>query len=251
MKKYLCLLPLFLASCSSMYIPSMSNVPLFNEKGDAQIELSASTNSMQLSADYAFSDNYALLFNTNMSYGNFSDYNDIFTRKDAHTESHEYLTIDLTTYGRYKHKYVELAAGKYDLLSHESWKLETFLGCGYGYANESPYSNSYVIPFVQADLGQHFRIFDWGGSFRFSSSFHSFKGEDDSNCSFSEHFSILHFEPMLFWRVGGEHFKFIHKFGLSYPIKSKNFSHIEKAIGDSDYYRTTLIHLSVGVHYMF
>ena len=40
MKKVLYLLPFLLSGCSSMYIPQMANAPLFEEKGETQVELS-------------------------------------------------------------------------------------------------------------------------------------------------------------------------------------------------------------------
>jgi hypothetical protein len=56
-----------------MYIPSVRNVPLFEEKGDAQAEATVSTNSLYFDAAYAFSDSYAFSLGTNTSYGTFSN----------------------------------------------------------------------------------------------------------------------------------------------------------------------------------
>ena len=43
-----------------MYIPQMANAPLFEEKGETQVELSVSTNSAYASLGYACSDKYAV-----------------------------------------------------------------------------------------------------------------------------------------------------------------------------------------------
>lgn len=247
MKKILYFLPLLFSSCASLYIPPMVNAPLFKEKGEAQVELSVSPTSVYASADYAFSEHYGVMLNGNLSYGNFTDYNDIFTSKDQSRRDY----WDLSIYGKYGHKYVEGAIGRFNLLQSEKTFLEAFVGGGYGIADENKYHNKYSQVFVQGDFGQRLRILDWGVSFRLSSAFHQFDWQDDYGKSFSEDYAQFHVEPMAFCRVGGEHLKFVPKIGLSLPISTSNFSNVEENILDADYYRTTLLHVSIGVHYSF
>lgn len=251
MKKVFCILPLFLSGCASMYVPPMTNAPLFQEKGEKQVELSLSSNSIQSSVAYAITDNLAAQVSGNMSYGNVSNYNDIFTKEG----SSKVNWADVSCYGMYSHKYVEGAIGMYDLLHNENFKMETFVGGGYGKANEEnfedTYHNNYALAFAQVNFGQRLKVFDWGATLRLSASLHDFDWTTDENKSFAHNFSILHVEPSAFCRIGGEHIKFVPRIGLSMPIKTSEFSYLEDNIKDSDYYRTTLIHFSLGVHFSF
>lgn len=247
MKKILYFLPLVFSSCASLYIPPMVNAPLLKEKNETQLELSVSPNSIYASADYAFSEQYGIMINGNLSYGNVCDENDIFIEGEGSSSPY----IDLSITGRYAHKYVEGAIGRFNLLQSEKTFLEAFVGGGYGIADENKYHNKYSQVFVQGDFGQRLRILDWGVSFRLSSAFHQFDWQDDYGKSFNENYAQFHVEPMAFCRVGGEHFKFVPKIGLSLPISTSKFSNVEENILDSDYYRTTLLHVSVGVHYSF
>ncbi len=234
-----------------MYIPSMTNAPLFSKKGDAQIETSLSTTSIQASAGYAFSQNFSLLVAGNLSYGNICNYNDIFTEKNYESTNGSYLNIDLTNHGRYSHRNTEVAVGKYNLLHNNKLLLEAFIGGGYGRAVDTDFQNRYGLGFLQANIGQRFGFIDWGTSCKFASSFHKFQGIDKSDDLFSSKFTLFHFEPMAFIRIGGDHLKFIHKIGLSIPLKTSAYNKIENNIEDTDYFRTTKLHLSVGVHYTF
>lgn len=247
MRKILYLLPFLLSGCSSMYVPQMANVPLFEEKGEKQVELSLSPNSAYASLDYAFSDNYAVMLNGNMSFGNMTDYNDIFTHKDSSRAKY----TDISIYGRYSHKYAEAAVGRYNLLKSDKYKLEAFVGAGYGIADEKAYHNKYGLAFAQIDFGQAVKLFEWGLSMRLSSSLHNFDWTDDYGKSFHKEYSMVHLEPMAFCRVGGEHISFVPKIGLSLPITSPAFESVESTIKDSDYYRTTVLHVSLGVRFKF
>ena len=68
MKIYHYILVFLLSGCSSAYIPSSKNIPLFEEKGEIQIEAGASTNSVFAAGSYAFSEKFALIANGSMSY---------------------------------------------------------------------------------------------------------------------------------------------------------------------------------------
>jgi len=64
-----------------MYIPAMPSLPLLEDKGDAQIDFSASTTSLRLSGNYAFSNKFAVMANGNLSFKNFSNHYDIFSKE--------------------------------------------------------------------------------------------------------------------------------------------------------------------------
>lgn len=251
MKKVFCILPLFLTGCASMYIPPMSNAPLFEEKGEKQIELAVSSNSFQMSAAYAITDNFAAQIAGNVSYGNISDYNDIFTKEG----NSKIDWADVSCYGMYAHKYAEGNVGMYDLLLSEKFKLEAFVGGGYGKADEEnfeeKYHNKYAMAYTQINFGQRLKVLDWGASLRLSASFHDFDWTTDDSKSFSQDFTMFHIEPSAFCRIGGEHIRFVPRIGLSLPIKTSDFTYLEDNIKDSDFYRTTLIHFSLGVHFSF
>ena len=53
-------LPMLMTGCSSLYVPHMANVPLFEEKGETQIAASLSTKSVQASAACALTEKYAV-----------------------------------------------------------------------------------------------------------------------------------------------------------------------------------------------
>ena len=252
MKKFVFwLLPMVLTGCSSLYVPQMTNVPLFEEKGEAQVSASLSTNSLQASAAYAYNEKYALQVSGGLSYGNFTEYNDIFTKKTDQTSAKGATNIDLTTYGRYRHNYVETSVGRYNLAPERNIKLEGFAGVGYGKALERFYENSYGIMYVQFNVGQTFRVVEWGSSIKLAYSYHNYTWQDTAHTSFRNDFSLCHVEPMVFCRIGGEHLKFEPKIGASLPIPSSAYKDLEKKISDTDYYRTTLLHFSLGIHYSF
>ncbi|MCQ2958595.1 MAG: hypothetical protein MJ198_00205 [Bacteroidales bacterium] len=251
MKKILYFLPLLFSGCASMYIPPMASAPLFEEKGEKQVAVSVSSNSVSLSFADAFSEKYAVMLDGNVSYGNFTDYNDAFTKKGTSSRSY----TDLSIYGKYSHRYFEASVGRFNLTDNENFKLEAFLGAGYGIADEvessENYHNKYALAFAQVNLGQHVNWFEWGTSVRLSSSLNMFDWNDDYNKAYNQNFYMFHFEPMIFCRLGGEHLKFEPRVGLSLPVSSSSFDFIESKIKDSDYYRTTLLHVSLGLHYKF
>ena len=68
MKIQYCIFLFVLTSCSSAYIPSPKNMPLFEQKGELQIEAGTSTNSPFIIGSYAFSEKYAVIANGSISY---------------------------------------------------------------------------------------------------------------------------------------------------------------------------------------
>lgn len=253
MKKILYLLPFFLSGCATMYIPPMSNVPLFEGKGETQIELSASTNSLSAFAGYAITENYAIMINGNSSYGNYSNWYDITHSKDDHSTSY----INPIVPSHYNHNYAEMSVAKYGLLHHSILRMEALIGGGYGCAKDGydseyeSYHNKYGLAFTQVNFGLRVPHFDAGASARISSSFHNYEWRYNGECTKkNEDFVLFHVEPMLFARVGGEHLKLLTKIGLSLPIETKSFEHLDNEVHFSET-RTTNFHISVGVHYSF
>ena len=77
-EKKFCLLFLLaiLSGCVNIYISSPRNIPLFEEKGEVQIEVGANVTDIFVTGSYAFSDKYALIANGSLSYQNFLDLRD-------------------------------------------------------------------------------------------------------------------------------------------------------------------------------
>lgn len=261
---------LFLSACSSMYIPAMPSLPLLEKKGDAQIEFSASTNSIRLSGNYAFSKKIALMVDGNLSYKNFTNYYDIFTKED-HVKSSGWFTSD---YGEFAHKYAELGIGWYNILKkpgsfHNKLKLEVFGGIGYGIAKDQKnepfplqYEANYYTGFIQANMGIAFNEkFTLGWGLRLANSYYDYSYQTVQIDHYPDHeifthlisFSLLHIEPMVMFRAGKHALKFIGQVGpsLTYTLQSLDRL-INPEVGiDDGYVNKTGFHLSVGIHYTF
>lgn len=249
---------LLLSQCSSMYIPSSNSVPLLEEKKEIQLEFTASTTSLFLNGAYAFSNKYALMLNGNLSYGNFSDYYDVFTHKDDGPGA----IYELTKSGEFAHKYGEIGFGRYNILQHKV-KLEVFGGFGVGNATDRrgslDYTSNYYLVFLQANIGKTLGVFDFGWAMRIATSFFDYSYQinyspvypDDGNVLTQNiDFNIIHIEPLAFLRVGNEKIKFVGRIGFSLPILTKSLGdlNLEKGIY-SGYVKTTMLSLSIGVNY--
>ncbi len=253
MKKILYLFPLLLTGCASIYIPPMASAPLFDEKGETQIELSASTNSLSLNAACAFSEKFGVMIDGSSSYGNYSEYNDLFNKKgDIHPTS----VTDPIEQGIYNHNYAEVGFARFDMLNHSVLKLETFVGGGYGRAKDcyegsyESYKNSYGTAFAQVNFGAKLTNFSAGASTRLSSSFHDYEWNYSTPDLKRNDFVMFHVEPMLFVRAGGKHLKVVTKLGLSFPIKTESFSDLASLVPSAET-NTTQAHISLGIHYTF
>ena len=258
---------LFLSACSSMYIPSMPSLPLLEEKGDVQLEFSASTNSLRLSGNYAFSKKIALMVNGNLSYKNFTNYYDFGTKEDFVQES----AWDIWDHGEFAHKYLELGFGGINILNKAKvfkTKLlfEIFGGMGYGHATDqkwgSPlkYEASYYLAFIQPNIGLSFNKFAFGYGTRLATSFYDYTYQTHSNYGYPNNeilnqsitFSMFIIEPTAMIRVGGPHLKFTGQFALSLPFPFQSLASIDAGKGiDDGVLKTTNIHISIGIHYGF
>jgi hypothetical protein len=254
-----------LSSCSSMYIPPATSIPLLESKGESQIDLSASTNSIHLAGDFAFTKKYALMISGNLSYGNFSNHYDIFTHKDDYSES----AWDLKEYGEFAHKYAEIGIGRYNILE-QVLKLELFGGVGFGNASDNilgytngdkDYKAKYTLIFLQTNIGKTLGKVDFGWALRVAFSFYDYSyrvdpafnyPNNDNEQSQNSNFTMIHLEPGGFVRFGNERIKFVCRLGLSL---SKNLTSLEdldleKGISGGDI-NTTGLHISIGINYNF
>jgi hypothetical protein len=249
-----------------MYIPYTTNIPLLKDKGEAQVELTASTNSIHLSGDYAFSKKYALMINGGLSYKNFTNRYDIFTKNGPHESTGE--VIDLSDWGEFAHKYGEIGLGRYSIL-HRRMKLEVFGGVGYGIARDKTYSSigslnydaNYYLGFAQINFGKTRDKFDFGWALRLASTFYDYTYQIDPSSDYSKHnnglpqtttFSMIHVEPMAFLRYGSEKIKFVGRLGISLtkPLQSLGDLDVNRGIYDG-YINTTGLHISIGVNFKF
>ena len=232
----------------------MPNIPLLREKGEMQVDVGTSTNSIHLSGDYAFSDQYALQVNGNLSYHNFSQRYDIFT-DDNTARTGEMFTPDYD-YGEFNHRYVEVGIGKYDMLK-SNWKLELFtgVGCGSGFENVGDINSQYYLGFVQGNIGRKLKRhnFEFGFASRiafsnFDLSYLDYTSKEKRNISFDN----LHFEPAAFFRVGSQSIRFYGKAGLDLFDSFGSFDGINLARGiKHESINFTSVHLSIGVNYKF
>ena len=249
-------------SCSSMYIPSMVNAPLLENKGEIQGEVSLSTNAIQLGGGYAITDHIAAMANVNISYGNFTNFYDIYTSKDADSSK----LADLTNYGKFNNRHYEVGLGYYNMFNSEHFKMEAFGGLGFCNANDEnknhteyseTYDSKYVMAFAQLNTGLSTKVCDFGLACRIAPTFHTFDWEtnyvaDKSlNASGTEHFTLWHVEPLLFLRLGYDHFKISAKAGISYPFETDAYKEAKEFIPNSTYTKTTLVHFSIGACFTF
>lgn len=100
---------LFIAGCAPAYIPNALNVPLYGDKNQAQINLSAGTAGYDLQGSFSFSKNFALMANYNVLYFN--------------------STTDPNVYNH--HTFYEFALG-YHSYTEKIFRFETYVGYGLG-----------------------------------------------------------------------------------------------------------------------
>jgi hypothetical protein len=256
----LLIIPLLLSGCSSMYIPSSKNVPLFENKNEMQIEAGVSPNSVYMTGSWAFTKKYALVVNGSMSFLNFSNRYDIWRSSDELRPS-EFFNITSS----FAHRYIEGGVGKYNILSDSKWKLEVFGGGGYGYALQSPkvssatisfYENRYWMGFAQGNIGRRHKILEYGASLRLACSGFNFTYKYDPTTQdewdFNLKFNNIHIEPLVFLKIGKGSIRGFGRIGANIAVPLKSLSDIKLAYGiideSLDY---TIFHLSAGISYRF
>lgn len=254
---FVAILSLFVfSSCSSMYIPSMGNAPLLSEQGDIQAEVSLSTNAVQLCGAYAFSDHWAGMADVNISYGNFTNFYDIYTSKDEDS-----TTLELSHWGKFNNRHYEVGVGYYNMCNSEHFKLEAFGGLGYCHAKDEndfktdileKYDSQYIMTFAQINTGFASKYCDFGVAFRVAPTFHTLKWEsinyDDAllHTKGTENFTLWHLEPLVFLRLGAGPVKAVAKAGCSFPYSTNSYDTANDNVPNSMYTKCTLIHCSIG-----
>jgi len=236
-----------------MYIPPPKNIPLFDEKGEVQIEIGASTNSLYLTGSYAFSEKYALIANGSMSYPGLFKYS-----------NYGNFILDYLLEGPIPYRSFEAGIGRYNLFSSSSGKiLEVFVGAEYGLAYnlfERDDKINHLQGFVQVNTGKKINNFEIGWSLCVAySSFHSqdvyYKSVFEKrnfieNRRFIDHlyFQVFHLEPLFFSKFGGERLQGFLRCGFNLTFPTTNPSLITTVGVEKGY---TLIHLSMGLSYRF
>ena len=234
MKAYYFIFIFLISGCSAFYIPAPKNVPLFENKGEVQIEAGASTNSIFATGSYAFSEKYAMAGNGSVAYSYIVD---------KPVRSTNELTIFLG--GDVAHRSMELSIGRYNLLPSSERRLEVFAGTGYGVAH-SLYSHenvNYLLGFVQVNTGKRRKYVETGWSLRTAfSGFQNEHGYYRGNEFVIDHnnYQAFHFEPLFVIRAGGQQLKMAFRSGLNYVffLSPLNDGYLQ-------------IHLSIGLNYRF
>ena len=244
---FLLLIIIILTGCSSAYIPSPKNIPLFENKGEGQIEVGASTNSLYLTGSYAFSEKFAMITNGSISYPAI-----------AGQSIRHYNELTIFTDGDVPHSSFEVGIGRYNLLPSSESRLEVFLGTGYG-KSYSFFSKddrqNYMQGFAQINTGKRFKHAEIGWSMRMAfSGFQYQDGYYKASTYPSEYiiehgkYQTFHLEPLFVIRVGGQHVKWFARTGLNLAFPLSSNSLIQTRGTDPGY---TILHLSTGISYRF
>ena len=241
-----------LSGCSSAYIPSPKNVPLFEKKGEIQLEAGASTNSLYLSGSYAFSEKYALTTNISMSYCD-------ITGKPIKSDIERIFFTD----GDVPHRSLEMGLGRYNLFPLSKQRFEIFAGAGYGVSDSffRHYKNNYLYSFAQANTGLRSKHIEVGWSlrmsysgFRYEEGNHKSQYDDNGvyqgNSLIIEHgnYQALIFESLFVFRFGGQRLKGFTRGGINLAYPTTTTEKLTTFGVDRGY---TMFHLSAGVSYRF
>jgi hypothetical protein len=249
-----------------MYIPAVRSIPLLDRQGEFQGEAGVSTNSAYLNGSYAFSDNIAASVSGNLSYGNFTEYYDIFTYKYGPPPKGSLAAYfsDSNTKGQFSHRYGEVSVGRINMLQRStSRKLELFGGVGKGRATDVDYLNSaerqyqadYFSFFGQGNFGLKKRIVETGISLRlaFSAFNYDVTQYDNNEVIPSNTFQAFFLEPMGFTRIGGENVKVVFRYGFNIALNNSmgdfyRYRGFDAPIGSYDW-EHTFFHFSIGLSY--
>jgi len=197
-----------LSGCAATYLQAPKNMPLFETKGEVQIEAGVSTTSYFATGSYAFSEKYALIANGSLSYGNFWD--DI---PDALT----IVTFGFAGSNVLPHHSVEMGLGRYNLLPSSKWKLETFLGAQYSMGN---YHNDYdrcLQGFTQVNIGRRYNYIETGWSLSLAYSDFQLKtlSSNTQNIKYDNANAIIA-EPLVFLKLGGKQIQLFCRCGFCF-----------------------------------
>jgi len=241
----------FLSGCSTMYIPSAPNIPLFTEKKETNINVGLSTNSLFLSGGYAVSSKYAMIISSSLSYGNFGKYYDVGDLLYSGGE------ITFFYGGSFKHRNIELGFGEF-YSYYEFGVLEFYGGLGYGNAivSNKIYENNYGSIFFQVNNGLKKTNFELGGSFKLVGSylFYYYPDEliDGTYQNTTMDFPVISCQLGGVIRFGNENFKFFISPGLNLSKGFFNADRDDLGEGFSNHETFyTIWHLSLGLSVNF
>jgi hypothetical protein len=242
---------LIIAGCSSMNIPPKLNTPSFDKKGQMEVELGTSTNSLYQNMGYSITDNLSIISSGFISY-DFLDKNE-YAEYRWSGEYFEYLPSP------YKNKYIDLAVGMYK--SKNETLKSIYIGTGLGNSNyRYKYSsdgsqkyvrnNSYNIFFAQLNYGKMKDNLDYGLTSRISYSFYPFKSEILNSNSLNEdiksnvEYHIFGIQPCVYLNITKNRFVYTFNAGTYLTNYNKYSDWFVR-----DYPQNTLIHLSIGLKY--
>lgn len=240
------LFTVLLASCSSMYISSVKTIPLFDHKHEGLVEAGMNSTGIHSTAAYTITDKYALGLNGLLSMHNFVD-DRSFDKPNM-----------------FINRYVEGSFGRYNLINISKWKLEAFVGYGYGYSLNADatyydnikmprYETYYHLGFLQFNYGWRWKFLEAGCSLRGAFTNFDMNYDDPYKIeSLHKNFNNLHIEPTLFFRAGSPHIKVTYKMGYNHAFTLTDISNINLPLGiQNGTWKYTRLHFSVGLSYRF
>jgi len=176
---------IFLTSCQSLYYPQKTNIPLFTQKKQSEIDLSIGNNGFALLSSYSPINNFGTQIN--LYYINFFKDSLIYGTKEIY--------LSLGYWNKYKNKFI--------------WEIYTGIGKGVNlYKGDSIKTNSM---FVQPNIGWRDENFILGFSTKLNL--------NNMNLN-NQKYIIPAFEPNLLLGLGYKHIYFSVSSGLSFiPIK--------------------------------
>jgi len=191
-------------SCSYIYIPNASNIPLIEQKGEAQASVLTGTSRLDFQGAYGLTDNIVVMAN-----GSYSDH---------------LRTTDSSAL--HQHTIAEIAGGYYKKIGG-SGIFELYGGGGYGETNDYKidvnydpfYGNvhgKYTKFFIQPNIGSISDVFDGGLSLRvcYVNYFDfNYYGNNYKNQT------SLFVEPVFTGKIGYKFFRFIMQVGFSIPVR--------------------------------
>jgi hypothetical protein len=236
-------------SCTSIYIPTTPNIPLCTETEEAKISLGLNTNSAVLNGSYAVTDKYAILGAYNISYGNFSDIDDL----GVLFGSGEFPIIGDPT-KPFKHWILDVGFGRYYQIS-STGVFEVYSGVGYGISkdlwSDLQTENRYGQIYIQSNIGLKKAHFELGGVFKLSGAYFNYQYQDNNHNVMYSNIPVLSIQYGGILRVGGEKVNFWFSPSLNYCHSFIHKPNDELGVGFLDNHYYTTGNLTFGISYSF
>ncbi|MGK7396394.1 MAG: hypothetical protein ACNS62_17585 [Candidatus Cyclobacteriaceae bacterium M3_2C_046] len=203
MQKLFFVVLLSVIGCAPVYVPNQLNVPLLNNQGEIQLNVSAGTAGIDIQSAMGLADHLGAMLN--LSYSNFGG-----------SDSSRY----------HQHLLAELGLGYFDYIN-ETGRFEIYGGIGRGYGETyAAYDfnqrqsvlakGRFTKLFIQGNLGKTTDMLDIAGSAR-ASYLHFYEFQTENKIS-RETLTALFIEPALTAKAGSERFKALAQIGASIPI---------------------------------